>query len=127
MDNLKKWLPTGLLAIAGILALSLGFAAAFATKDGGSVSDYKTLLDGKITATPAFSKILDETSIMSHIDMAYIGGIVTGVLGLLAIGAAGFVVLVTLGIAAIVCHSQLMSPTWSKEQVKDAILTLATH
>ena len=128
MDIFKKWLPTGLLALAGILALSLGFSSAF----GGSFvpgMSMKMMYDG-------FSSHSIVPSIfVSHAGMAYIGGIITGVLGLISLVVAAFlgyrayndellnnmviiisiisfVILLSLAIAVVVCKTDLNSISW---------------
>ena len=119
--KLSKGRIAGLiLALFGVLALALGFAAAFGDTVGGKVNDaYNSLPDGSTG------------DIASHIKYAFVGGIISGVFGLLALGggvalivmnkdtkvllfvAIGVaVVLFALSVAAIVCQGQLNDMTW---------------
>ena len=119
MDILKKWLPTGLLAIGGFIGLVIGFVAAFTDQFGTIYKMREQMSD----------------TLSSHLSIAYIGGIIAGVLGLLSLGAAAFVgyktfngelegntiilivsiiafvVIIALGSAAMFYHSDLMSTT----------------
>ena len=141
MNIVKKWLPTALLAVAGILALALGFAAAFGDitlvdKNAGSV----TLTMGE-AYKDLYPSVKNVGLIGSHIGMAHVGGIITGVLGLGSLAAAGFVgyktqigdfdgdkrvliasivtfvVLFTLAVAAIACNSDLNDLIWWTKQI----------
>ena len=127
MDTLKKWLPTGLLAIGGILGLALGFAAAF----GNAFIIMKV--------NDLFTQVNDNNVggvLGTHVKIAFIGGIVAGVLGILSLGASAFVgykafngelegntailvssivtfvIVFAIAVAAIVCQSDLNSSTW---------------
>ena len=134
MDTLKKWLPTGLLALGGLLGLILGFVAAFSD---GMEDAYKIYTADSVMGI----KIKMPTSISTHAYIAYIGGIVAGVLGLLSLAASAFVgykvnngelegniailvisiitfvVVLAIAIAATVCHSDLKGGVWVMEQL----------
>ena len=136
MEMFKKWLPTGLLVIAGIIAISLGFAAAFAPINGSSVKEVYEVIP------PLFG-----TTIISHLGMAYVGGVTTGVLGVISLIAASiiwykthndeldgnkiilaisiivFVISLVLGIAAIICNSELNNETWMQGQITKVMVS----
>ena len=138
INKYKKWLPTILLVISGILALIFGFYAAFSKIDNISLAHRWKIFNELINKE---SELLDKSQLFSHTGMAYIGGIVTGVLGFIVIcvglfigfkimkgnfeenkiilisSMVVFVVLVTLGIAAIVCHFDMASPGWNAKEV----------
>ena len=144
MENLKKWLPMWLLIAAGIIALSFGFYAAFSkvssidkTTDVNLSDIWKGLssLEGKKAA------YLARTDWLSHTGMAYIGGIISGILGSFSLGASVFVghkinkddlndrkivlifsitvfvILLSLGIASFVCNINLDSDEWRAKQI----------
>ena len=124
MNIIKKYGAAIILAATGLLALSLGFAAAFGKAYGGT-STVKNFYDLKMHG-----------AVGSHAGMAYAGGIITGVFGLFAMGAAALiifmklegkiilisaiiagVVLFILSVAAIACQAELNSVPWVTSRI----------
>lgn len=134
----KNKIILGVFALVSVLAIALGFAAAFGEVFSGKpgvtqhVKDqYDSIKDMPETLKDAMS------TIVAHTNFAWIGGIITGVLGILGLGAAGFVMfkgielnqtlmivvlvaiatMMSLAIAAIVTQGQLNSETWVMDQM----------
>lgn len=131
----KNKIILGVFALVSVLAIALGFAAAFGEvfSGPGMTAHVKDQFD-QIKDLPEAQKDLMSTMV-AHTNFAWIGGIITGVLGILGLGAAGFmmfkgmelnqtlmivviaavVTMFALAIAAIVTQSQLNSETWVME------------
>lgn len=143
----KNKIILGVFALVSVLAIALGFAAAFGEVFSGKpgvtehVKDQYDLLKDM----PESVRSVFPTVIASHINFAWIGGIITGVLGILGLGAAGFVMfkgielnqtlmivvlvavatMMSLAIAAIVTQGQLNSETWMMDQFPKTPATTA--
>lgn len=123
----RKWLISGMITLTGVLAIVMGFSAAFGNAADG------------IWAVDAMHKSLYEFAsgaLKSHMGMAYIGGIIIGSVGVITL-LGGFyalwlaytnslptsrkcfhitlvmtTIIMIVAIAAVVCQLQLNSNTW---------------
>lgn len=134
--NLRKWSPTNLFILLGLIAIVFGFISAFAEL---IMNIPKTRFQGKISVENMYQhydefSILFNKTYMHHLGMAYVGGITVGSLGIISVMMGMItwrfnaldnnwyqkkepiflwisiifgVALLSLSIAVIVCHSQI--------------------
>lgn len=123
----KKWLISGLITTTGVLAMIMGFSAAFGNAFG---SDWA--VDGMYKSLYEYASGV----LKSHLGMAYIGGIIIGSIGVITTLTGLYVtwlaytnslptskkclyssmafsaIIMVLAIAAIACELQLNSVQW---------------
>lgn len=95
MDKIKKWLPAVIFISFGLIAVILGFVSAF----GSRTLTYQ----GQELSTPIpdmFDEVVIGSSIydgvyVSHVWMAYVGGMVTGFIGAISLVGGLFVIALT--------------------------------
>lgn len=128
----KKWLISGLITTTGVLAMIMGFSAAFGNAFG---SDWA--VDGMYKSLYEYASGV----LKSHLGMAYIGGIIIGSIGVITTltglyvtwlaytnslptskkclySAVTFsVVIMILAIAAVACELQLNSVQWISDNM----------
>ena len=134
-QNQRKWLIAGSIATVGVLAMIMGFAAAF-----GNAHDSIWAVDGMYKSLYTYATGVFK----SHLGMAYIGGIIIGSIGVITTLSGSYAlwlaytnslpttrktmycvlaivsVIMILAIAAVACQLQLNSTTWLGKNVNES-------